>query len=81
MIIQLGYPPLRIDLITSISGIEDYDELFINAKLVESDEMKISIISLDDLIKNKESTNRAIDRTDSSKLKKIKAKQNSLKSK
>ena len=75
MIIQLGYPPLRIDLITSISGIDNYDEIFGNAIKIESSEINLNIISLDDLIKNKDSTNRPIDKIDSSKLRKIKAKQ------
>lgn len=74
MIVQLGYPPLRIDIITSISGIEDYKQLFENAISIEAENMHLKIISLDDLIKNKESTNRSIDRTDALKLKKIRAK-------
>jgi len=74
MIIQLGYPPLRIDLITSISGIDNYDDLFNNAIIIESGEMSLAIISLDDLIQNKDSTDRPIDKIDSIKLKKIKAK-------
>lgn len=80
MIVQLGYPPLRIDIITSISGIEDYKQLFENAISIEAENMHLKIISLDDLIKNKESTNRSIDRTDAQKLKKIRAKQSKNKS-
>lgn len=75
MIVQLGYPPLRIDIITSISGIDDYKQLFENAISIEAENMQLNIISLDDLIKNKESTNRSIDRTDAQKLKKIREKQ------
>ncbi len=74
MIVQLGYPPLRIDIITSISGIDDYKQLFENAISIEAENMQLNIISLDDLIKNKESTNRSIDRTDAQKLKKIREK-------
>lgn len=79
MIVQLGYPPLRIDLLTSISGIDNYDELFANTFKIEANQMSLNIISLDDLIKNKDSTNRSIDKIDSAKLKKIRVKQNAQK--
>lgn len=56
-IIQLGYPPLRIDLLTSIDGVE-FEECFVNKKLVEMDGLSINFIGYQDLIKNKKASGR-----------------------
>ncbi len=56
-IIQLGYPPLRIDLLTSIDGVE-FEECFVNKKLVELDGLSINFIGYQDLIKNKKASGR-----------------------
>ena len=62
-IIQLGVEPLRIDLMTSISGLE-FDQAY--ARKIEADYfgMKTSIISLSDILKNKRSSGRKKDRDD-----------------
>jgi len=70
-IIQLGYPPNRIDLITDLTGV-DFEVCFANRQEVEMDELKINFISLDDLIANKIKTGRHQDLADVQKLNKKK---------
>jgi hypothetical protein len=62
-VIQLGYPPVRIDLITSIDGVENEEVL---AGIVAGDffGMRIPIISLEHLKRNKRATGRAQDLSD-----------------
>ena len=62
-VIQLGFPPVRIDLITSIDGLENA-EIF--AGRIEGDfyGLKVPIISKEHLIRNKRATGRARDLLD-----------------
>jgi hypothetical protein len=62
-VIQLGFPPVRIDLITSVDGI-DNSEIFTG--LIEGDfyGLKVPIISKEHLIRNKRATGRARDLLD-----------------
>ena len=62
-VIQLGYPPVRIDLITSIDGVENEEVL---AGIIAGDffGMRIPIISLEHLKRNKRATGRAQDLSD-----------------
>ena len=55
VIIQLGYPPNRIDLITDVSGL-NFDECYEKRVEVNIDEIKINFIDLENLKKNKKST-------------------------
>lgn len=57
MVIQLGYPPLRIDLLTSIDGVR-FDECYTNKKVVTIDELQVNFIGYHDLIKNKKASGR-----------------------
>jgi len=56
-IIQLGYPPLRIDLLTSIDGVQ-FDECYPNRKTIEIDKLAVDFIGYSDLIKNKKASGR-----------------------
>ena len=56
-IIQLGYPPLRIDLLTSIDGVQ-FDECYPNKKEIEIDGLPVHFIGYADLIKNKKASSR-----------------------
>jgi len=67
-VIQLGYPPYRIDLIMSIDGVT-FDECYANRVKKEIDEIKIDFIGFDDLIKNKRATGRDKDINDINNLK------------
>jgi hypothetical protein len=62
-IIQLGYPPLRIDLLTEIDGVT-FTECFNNRKIVEIDELSVNFIGYDDLLKNKKVSGRLKDLDD-----------------
>lgn len=67
-VIQLGYPPLRIDLLTSIDGVS-FQECFENRKAVEMESVTVNFIGYWDLIKNKKETGRPRDIDDIEHLK------------
>jgi predicted nucleotidyltransferase len=56
-IIQLGYPPLRIDLLTNIDGVH-FNECYPNRKTTEIDGLLVNFIGYSDLIKNKKASGR-----------------------
>lgn len=72
-IIQLGFPPNRIDLLTEISGVK-FETCYENKSIVEFEGVKIPFISIDDLIINKQTSGRLQDLADAEKLKKLKKK-------
>lgn len=67
-VIQLGYPPFRIDLLTEIDGVK-FDECFVNRKQVTIDGMTVNFISYNDLVKNKKASGRPRDMDDIDNLK------------
>lgn len=67
-IIQLGYPPLRIDLLTEIDGVS-FSECYSNRKEVEIDNLVVNFIGYWDLLKNKEKSGRHKDLDDIENLK------------
>jgi predicted nucleotidyltransferase len=67
---QLGYPPLRIDILNSISGVT-FEEAYNNRLFIDVDDLTISYIGLDDLIKNKAGTARKQDIADLENLYKL----------
>lgn len=62
-IIQLGYPPNRIDLITSLPGV-NFGECFNSKVQVEIEKVTVSFIDLNNLKKNKKSSGRLQDLAD-----------------
>jgi hypothetical protein len=62
-VIQLGYPPLRIDLLTEVDGVS-FNECFINRKEVEMDNLIVNFIGYEDLLKNKRESGRLRDMDD-----------------
>lgn len=62
-VIQLGDPPLRIDIITSLDGIAN-DEVFSGATTRDFYGLQIPIISKEHLVKNKKATGRTQDLLD-----------------
>jgi hypothetical protein len=62
-VIQLGSPPLRIDILNDIDGVV-FDDCYRNKVNVEIDEMLVNFISYHDLIKNKKATGRHRDLDD-----------------
>jgi predicted nucleotidyltransferase len=67
-IIRLGEPPLRIELLTSISGVS-FDECFAQRKKAFLDGLRVPIISLKDLKRNKTASGRLKDLDDIEHLK------------
>ncbi len=72
-IVQLGYPPNRIDIITSISGVS-FNNAWKNKVKAKFGKEEIFIISLDDYIKNKKASNRKKDNFDIDEINRIKKK-------
>lgn len=66
---QLGYPPLRIDILNAISGV-DFDEAYAGKIIGQHEDLDISFINLSDFIANKLTTGRAKDLGDIDALKK-----------
>lgn len=55
--IQLGSPPLRIDLLTSLDGVEN-SEVFSGPAMADFYGLRIPMISKEHLIRNKKATGR-----------------------
>jgi len=68
---QIGYPPLRIDILNTIDGIEFNDAVKdMNQVEVEKDFI-INFIGLNDFVKNKKATGRIQDLADIEEIKKM----------
>ncbi len=67
MVVQLGYPPNRIDLINSPDGV-DFDECYASRIEIDIEGLKISVINLENLKKNKKASGRLQDLADLEKL-------------
>jgi predicted nucleotidyltransferase len=70
---QLGYPPLRIDILNSISGVT-FDEALDHSLNTKIDDLEIIYIGMSELIKNKIATGRKQDIADVESLNKLKKK-------
>ncbi len=62
-VIQLGIPPVRIDLLTSIDGVS-WQEISMHKVSGRLDDIPVFFISKEDLIKNKQTTGRNQDLAD-----------------
>ncbi len=62
-IVQLGYPPARIDLVTTLSGVE-FADCYPMRLEVELDGVRVSFIDRENLRKNKASSGRLQDLAD-----------------
>lgn len=60
---QLGYPPYRIDIITSVSGVE-FDNAWAKRLMVNVYGLQVPFIGRDDLLTNKRATGRPKDLLD-----------------
>lgn len=61
--IQLGYEPLRIDILTSIQGM-NFEEVWKRKKVGRYGKHKVNFIGMGDLAKNKKMSNRKQDQAD-----------------
>lgn len=64
---QIGLPPIRIDILTSISGIE-FDEAWPNRIVMEIEDRQLKFISKADIITNKRASGRDKDLLDVKRL-------------
>jgi len=63
LVFQIGVAPRRIDIITSIDGL-NFEEAYANSQTVDIEGMPIHVLSISDLIKNKRATGRTKDLAD-----------------
>lgn len=67
LILQLGVPPGRVDVITSIEAIT-FDEAWPNRLIVELDGLSVSVLGRNELLRNKRAVGRPQDQADVSRL-------------
>ena len=67
---QIGYPPLRIDILNSIDGVK-FEDAYQNKLIIEVDGIEIKYIGLKDFIENKTASGRIQDIVDLKEIKKI----------
>lgn len=60
---QIGYPPLRIDILTSIDGVA-FSEAVKHKKSIDIESTSVAFIGLNQLIANKKASNRPQDIAD-----------------
>jgi len=70
MVFQIGVEPIRIDVLTRITGVK-FEDAIKNVKIMEIDGINIPTISIQDLIKNKKASGRHKDLADAEVLEKI----------
>ena len=63
LIFQMGYPPVRIDVFTSISAL-DFGESYSRKELKNIDGLSVSFLNIEDLKKNKKAVGRKKDMAD-----------------
>ena len=62
-IIQMGVPPMRIDILTTLSGVR-FEECYEERVIDELDGVKVNVISLEHLKENKKASGRHKDLND-----------------
>ena len=62
-IIQLGYPPNRIDLLTTLTGV-DFEICFESRRVIQVEDIDVNFIDLDNLRRNKQAAGRPQDLAD-----------------
>jgi hypothetical protein len=71
-VVQLGRPPNRINLLTSISGV-DFEDAWASRVQAELDSLPVSFLGWQSLIQNKQASGRPKDLADVAKLKAVAA--------
>ncbi|HVB19305.1 MAG TPA: DUF6036 family nucleotidyltransferase [Acidimicrobiales bacterium] len=66
-VVQLGYPPYRIDILTSIEGVE-FDNAWSRRVIVSIDDLAVPFIGREDLLANKRAAGRPQDIADVARL-------------
>ena len=68
-VIRMGSSPVLVDIINDAAGI-DINECYSRKEIINFNDVDISVISRDDLIKNKRATGRTMDIADAEKIEK-----------
>ena len=76
-ITQIGYPPLRIDILNEIDGV-NFEEAYSKKLIIDVDGLPVNYIGLDDLIKNKQVSGRHQNLADVNELNKLKRRSNTI---
>lgn len=63
MVLQLGLPPYRVDLLTGLSGVT-FAEAWARRITAPFDDVVVPFLSREDLVRNKRATGRTRDRSD-----------------
>jgi predicted nucleotidyltransferase len=63
LVFQIGVAPRRIDIITSLDGL-NFDEAFAHAKTVKVEDITVHVLSVEDMIANKRAAGRTKDMAD-----------------
>jgi len=69
-VIMLGRPPFRIDILTSITGVQ-FEVAYESSRIYKDDALEIRCININELIKNKKASGRTKDLADAEMLEKI----------
>ena len=67
LIFQIGVAPCRIDILTSIDGLE-FEDVYARSNIIEIEGLSVHVLSIPDLIINKRSTGRIKDIADAEML-------------
>ena len=67
LIFQIGVAPCRIDILTSIDGLQ-FEDAFARSEIIEIEGIPIHVLSISDLIINKRATGRTKDLADAETL-------------
>jgi hypothetical protein len=63
IVFQIGVAPCRIDLLTSIDGV-DFDDAWPHRKIIDIEGQRLAVIGRDELIRNKKACRRPKDQAD-----------------
>ena len=69
-ILRMGVPPFRLEISTDIDGV-DFDDCYSRHSTLQVNQVEVSLISFDDLIKNKKASGRLKDLADVEELLKV----------
>jgi hypothetical protein len=72
-VVRMGVPPMRIELLTTISGVE-FEGCYARRHIERIDEIEVPIISPEDLRTNKLAAGRLKDLVDAERLEKLRSK-------
>lgn len=70
-VIRMGYPPMRLEVITSIDGVL-FEPCYKNRVIADLGDLKVNFISKGDLLINKKASGRPQDLVDFNKLQQLK---------